>query len=55
MIRERIAEVDRERGRLDAVRSELVRMLERIPEGYDDSSAPWPCEPTFIEIGKGGT
>ncbi len=53
MIRVRIAEVDREVGRLAEVRAELTHMLGRLPEGCEDASAgPWPCETTFIEIGR---
>lgn len=54
MIRGRIAEVDREMKRLEEVRAELGRMLDQLPQGCEDGSgSPWPCETTFIEIGKG--
>jgi len=54
MIRERVAEVDREMERLTEVRGELTRMLAGIPERCDETStSPWPCETTFVEIGRG--
>ncbi|MBA3728592.1 MAG: heavy metal-responsive transcriptional regulator [Actinobacteria bacterium] len=53
LIRDRLAELDADLKRLEALRHELVALSKHVPFGVRNGDG-WPCEREFIQLGKGG-
>ena len=54
LVRRRVAEIEEETARLNSLKRELKRLVERFPAEACEGVERWPCEDVFIEAGRGG-